>query len=202
MKEEPLHEQLEKQAEWLDALYIRLQGSEVIFALKAEIDALRDAKVIRVSDEDYREILQDDLERAVLFGIRAGRPMEQCGCLFESLSDDDVPTKELLLKARSEINNLAIYAKQLAIEVFAEEIAEKNSSTTHCNDPFELMHDEMKANSATDKEIGKNFVKTRSPNVQKQFIEKHGSEEDAIKYYVKQCDNLRQRRRKAATAPK
>ncbi len=112
--------ELQEVAEWLDELYVRLQGAEQVFSMKVEIDALRKANVVRVSDFDYRESLQNDLEKAAQIGIAARRPMEHCGCLLEALNDDDIP-REFLLKARSEINNLAVLIRQEAIDLDSSE---------------------------------------------------------------------------------
>ncbi len=64
-------------------------------------------------------------------------------------------------------------------------------------DPFELMHDEMKANDSLDKEVASEFLKSRNAIVRASLIAKHGSKEEAIRYYTKECDNLRQRRKRA-----
>jgi hypothetical protein len=42
--------------------------------------------------------------------------MENCGCLFEFLNGTERPPIEFILRARSEINNLAIAVRQLAID--------------------------------------------------------------------------------------
>ena len=94
--------ELEQIAEWLDGLYIRLQGAEIMFATKT-------------GNEQYCESLQDEIERAVQAGIALNRPMENCGCLFESLNGDCDPM-EFMMRARAELNALAMAIRQIAID--------------------------------------------------------------------------------------
>ncbi|MFN7877468.1 MAG: hypothetical protein ACK5PB_19265 [Pirellula sp.] len=104
---------LEQIAEWLDMLYIRLQGAEIIFAMQ-------------VGNERYCESLQADIATAVETGIAMNRPMESCGCLFEALNGDCEP-QQFLMRARQEINALAIAVRQIALY---EHFASKTSSNT------------------------------------------------------------------------
>jgi len=93
--------QLHEVSEWLDSLYVRLQGAELMFATS-------------LGNEAYCESLRADIEQAVGFGILLDRAMEHCGCLFEALGDSEV-SRDILLKARSEVNNLSIHVRHLAL---------------------------------------------------------------------------------------
>jgi hypothetical protein len=104
-----LHE-LEQVAQWLDSLYIRLQGVELMFSTPEGIEAYNGS----FKREEYRASVQQDIEQAVQLGIAISRPMEHCGCLFEALSGDQIPPIEFLLKARSEVNNLSVAMRQQA----------------------------------------------------------------------------------------
>jgi inorganic pyrophosphatase len=93
---------LEQVAEWLDSLYVRLQGAEIAFATQT-------------GNERFCELLQGEIERAAQIGIALNRPMENCGCLFEALSGDADP-KDFLVRARSEVNAIAVAVRQMAID--------------------------------------------------------------------------------------
>lgn len=92
---------LDEVAEWLDALYLRLQGADLMLATDD------------IKGDEYCESLQDDLDTATQTGIAAGRTMEHCSILFEQLNGGAVPN-ESLVKARSEINALAVVVRQMA----------------------------------------------------------------------------------------
>jgi hypothetical protein len=93
--------ELHEVAEWLDSVYTRLDGSIFAFALQ-------------MGNEKYHQLLQGDIEEAVKIGIAMNRSMENCGCLFEFLNGTERPPIEFILRARSEINNLAIAVRNLA----------------------------------------------------------------------------------------
>lgn len=95
--------ELHEIAEWLDSVYTRLDGSIFAFALE-------------LGNEEYHRLLQTDIERVIELGISMNRSMENCGCLFEFLNGTERPPIEFILRARSEINNLAIAVRQLAID--------------------------------------------------------------------------------------
>jgi hypothetical protein len=95
--------ELREIAEWLDSVYTRLDGSIFAFALQ-------------MGNEKYHQLLQGDIEEAVKIGIAMNRSMENCGCLFELLNGTDRPPIEYIMRARSEVNNLAIAVRQLAID--------------------------------------------------------------------------------------
>jgi hypothetical protein len=94
-------EDLEQVAEWLDSLYVRLQGAEIVFATQN-------------GNDRYCELLQGEIERATQIGIALNRPMENCGCLFEALNGGCDP-KEFLIRARAEVNAIAVAVRQMAI---------------------------------------------------------------------------------------
>ena len=96
-------EELEEIAEWLDNLYTRLEGSQIAFAL-------------HIGNEQYHQSLQNDLEQAAILGIQINRPMEHCGCLFEALNGTERPPIDYIIRARSEVNNLAIAIRQMAVD--------------------------------------------------------------------------------------
>lgn len=93
--------ELHEVAEWLDSVYTRLDGSIFAFALE-------------LGNEEYHRLLQTDIERVIELGISMNRSMENCGCLFEFLNGTERPPIEFILRARSEINNLAIAVRNLA----------------------------------------------------------------------------------------
>jgi hypothetical protein len=93
--------ELHEIAEWLDSVYTRLDGSIFAFALQ-------------MGNEKYHQLLQGDIEEAVKIGIAMNRSMENCGCLFEFLNGTERPPIEFILRARSEINSLAIAVRNLA----------------------------------------------------------------------------------------
>ena len=112
--------ELEQVAQWLDSLYIRLQGAELMFATQT-------------GNETYCESLRTDIERAVQIGVSADRPMEHCGCLFEALNGDEVP-REFLLRARSEVNILTVYVRQLANELATDNATSEPAASIQLND--------------------------------------------------------------------
>lgn len=100
-----IHE-LEEIAEWLDSVYVRLQGAEIAFAINA-------------GNEQYCSMLQNDLERVVNIGISLSRPIENCSCLFEALNGDADPT-QFIMRARAEVNAIAMALRQMAIDEHRE----------------------------------------------------------------------------------
>ena len=63
-------------------------------------------------------------------------------------------------------------------------------------DPFELMHDEMKAQKATDKEIAEAWLKSRPP-IERSALLRDGKDE-VLKSLIRKCTNLRADRKKSA----
>lgn len=159
---------LDEIAEWLDALYLRLQSAEIMFAM----DDLK--------GDDYRESLRDNLDMAIQMGVAIGRTMEHCSMLFEQLASSAVPN-ELLAKARSEINTLAIAARQLAF-----------TPPEPSTDPWALHCEAMEADGATHRDTAKAWKVA------------HPEETKTIEQLTKASDNYRSKRnrqRKAAENP-
>lgn len=113
MSDKELAAGLEEVASWIDSLYERLRGAEIMFATE-------------LGNEAYCESLMADIERVVELGVAMDRPMEHCACLFEALVEFRNPA-DYLLKARAEINNLAVVIRQQATEAHRSS-AEKNKS--------------------------------------------------------------------------
>ena len=67
-----------------------------------------------------------------------------------------------------------------------------NAMTAH---PFAQLHDEMKARGATDKEVAKAWLKSRSQEIQKKLRADRGGENGAIQHLIRRCTNLRRKRK-------
>lgn len=80
-----------------------------------------------------------------------------------------------------------------------ERQAEVDHATPPVVDPFEQLHDRLKNNGATDKEIAKSWIASRSP-VERNRLTQEG--EEAVASLVRKCTNLRLARKKAANKPK
>lgn len=95
-------QELERVAEWLDGVYVRLQGAELVLATNA-------------GNDRYCESLQADIERVAKIGIDLNRPVESLSCLFEAMNGDHNPN-DFVLRARAEVNAIAIALRQVAID--------------------------------------------------------------------------------------
>lgn len=133
--------ELEEVAQWLDSLYVRLQGVELMFGTAEGIEVYNGS----FKREEYRVSVQQEIEQAVQLGIAISRPMEHCGCLFESLNGDQIPPVEFLLKARSEVNNLSVAIRQMANQVHVDDHEGVDPFEAHCRITTGTHRDKAKA---------------------------------------------------------
>jgi len=175
--------------------------------------------------KDFNEacnVLSPRVEHAIEMGIRLEKPMPSCGLLWEELKDG-TPSIALVKQAKVEVNHLECYIRSLhddnapsafeAIEHAADELAgiyysldglallistptELRQKPKPAIDPFEQMHDAMKAKRATDKDIAEAWLTSRSPTERSKLLE--DGKDEAIKSLVRRCTNLRANRKKSA----
>ena len=175
MSDQELAAELEEVAQWIDSLYERLRGAEIMFATES-------------GNEAYCESLQADIERVVEIGVAANRVMEHCACLFEALGGNEVP-REFLLKARAEINNLAVAIRQQANDL--HHTAENPGDYVH---PIFALNDELRKSPSDRKQwtrpaIAKEFIRRMSGSQRKDALAKHGNTDELAKHYVDKLRN-------------
>lgn len=161
---------LDSIADWLDGLYLRLQATELVL----------DTESVRA--DEYCESLQGDLDTASQVGISAGRSMEHCAMLFEQLAVGAVAS-DSVVRARAEINLLAVAVRQLALE------PQRNDTQA---DPWAAHCEEMEARGFTHAETARSWKST------------HPSERKTIAQLQKRSENYRAKRdrgRKSAESP-
>lgn len=137
-------------ADWLDSVYTRLDGSVLAFALE-------------LGNEEYHRLLQSDIERAVELSISMNKPMENCGCLFEFLNGTDRPPIEYIIRARSEINNLAIAVRQLAID---EPVSESDCKYPGLREMYQTAQNDTKLSKTekTYRKVAERYRRTLDTN--------------------------------------
>ena len=142
--------ELHEIAEWLDSVYTRLDGSIFAFALE-------------LGNEEYHRLLQSDIERVVELGISISRPMENCGCLFELLNGTDRPPIEYIIRTRSEVNNLAIAVRQLAID---EPVSESDCKYPGLREMYQAAQNDSKLSKAEKsyRKVAERYRKTLDTN--------------------------------------
>lgn len=196
-------EELEELAERLDNLYTRLEGSQFLFALD-------------IGNEQYHQSLQNDLEQAAILGIQINRPMEHCGCLFEALNGTERPPIDYIIRARSEVNNLAIAIRQIAVDehkaangllgilegkkLFGHVDAVENQiEDVETTGPFEFEYDraiKLIGVGAKRERLANEIYNKCSPKQKKQLCKDYSGKNGAIAKLTKDIDNLRLKRKK------
>lgn len=130
--------------------------------------------------QKYKDDLRDELRGAVVLGSEHGIELNVCRKLSVALDSGNDPIP-------------FVFDADVELEKLIEKII--NPNTKPASDPFEAFHDDMKAKKATDEEIAKEWIKTRSPRERNKLLQEG---KQAIEVLKNSCRNLRQARKKSA----